>query len=82
MIVKAVLMFYTVYFTEDEPLLTIGDAVASFLDRGDLSTYSDGLLSARDCKKGINAYLRPWSGQRWWWKDTTSKRRRFAAFIL
>jgi hypothetical protein len=34
-IVKAGVMFYVAFFVRDEPLMTMGDAVASFLERPD-----------------------------------------------
>jgi hypothetical protein len=82
LIVKAALMFYTVYTMEDDPLLTMGDAVASFLERRDISTCDAGLLSFNEQKKGNYAYTRPWEGRRWRWKDTTSRRRRSMTFAM
>ncbi|KAF2626657.1 hypothetical protein BU25DRAFT_411632 [Macroventuria anomochaeta] len=73
---KAVLMWFVIYSTKDDPLLTMGDAVASFLDENDPATTNLSLLSLQDCSTDYDAGAKPWHDQRWRWKDTTSKKRR------
>ncbi|KAF2683140.1 hypothetical protein K458DRAFT_390412 [Lentithecium fluviatile CBS 122367] len=48
---KAVLIFYTAFGIAEEPLMTMGDAVASFLKKEDLTTKGMCLLSMREVKK-------------------------------
>ena len=48
---KAVLIFYTAFATKEEPLMTMGDAVVSFLEKEDLTTKGMCLLSLKDVKK-------------------------------
>jgi hypothetical protein len=55
LLVKAVLMLFIVYSIKENPLMTMGDAVASFLDERDVTTASMGLMSLYDCKKGYFA---------------------------
>ncbi|KAF3045926.1 hypothetical protein E8E12_007517 [Didymella heteroderae] len=79
---KAVLMFYIVYSTKENPLMTIGDAVASFLDEKDVSTKGSGLQSLTDLKKDYSVGVRTWDAQRRRWKDATSRKRRFVTLAL
>jgi hypothetical protein len=79
---KAALMFYIVYSIEDNPLMTIGDAVASFLDEKDHATERTGLLSIIDIRRGYSVGPSDWEDRRRRWKDTTSIKRLTTAFIL
>ncbi|KAJ8117813.1 hypothetical protein OPT61_g1088 [Boeremia exigua] len=79
--VKAVLMFST-YATVHDPILTMGDAVVSFLRKKDLATADVGLLNPKDLKTDYHPGTRPWHGKRWRWKDTTSRGRRTAILSL
>lgn len=69
-------MWFVIYSTKENPLLTMGDAVASFLDKRDPTTKNLSPLSLHDCKVGYDAGAKPWHDQRSRWKDTTSKQRR------
>jgi hypothetical protein len=79
---KAALMIYIVYSTEESPLMTIGDAIASFLDEQDDTTKGMGLLSISDLRKGHSVGTSDWEDRRWRWKDATSKKRRTITVIL
>jgi hypothetical protein len=62
--------------------MTIGDAVASFLDNKDKSTINTGLISIKDMKKDYGAGANTWENRRWRWKDATSISRRILTLIL
>jgi hypothetical protein len=76
--VKAALMFYVAICIRDEPLMTIGDAVTSFLDREDLNTKDMCLFMVKDSKSHGSDQVGPrvWNDIQYRWKDVTSKRRR------
>ncbi|KAH7411965.1 hypothetical protein DE146DRAFT_751110 [Phaeosphaeria sp. MPI-PUGE-AT-0046c] len=81
--VKAVLMFYIAYCIPEEPLITMGDAVASFLQISD--RYSQGLclLSIHDVRKGgYRISTRQWTNERFRWKDVASRTRRAMTLSL
>jgi hypothetical protein len=82
---KAILIFYTALGTKENPLLTMGDAVASFLERKDETTRGMCLLSVRDVK-AHNQYLlagpQAWKGGQRRFKDVTSRTRRTVTFAL
>jgi hypothetical protein len=60
--VKATLMLCAVLFTHADPLITIGDAVASFLENEDPSTRNICLLSLKDFRgKRYQAGSRVWN---------------------
>jgi hypothetical protein len=80
--VKAALMFYVAYSTKESPLMTMGDAVASFIDEKDDTTNKMGMLSIHDHKKGYSPGARAWNDRHWRWKDATSKKRRATTLIL
>lgn len=70
-------MFFVAYRILDEPLITMGDAVASFLNHSD--HYSKGLclLSIHDVRKGgYRTSTREWTNERFRWKDVASRKRR------
>ena len=71
-------MFYITFNVHDEPLMTMGDAVASFLGKNDPTTKDMCLSSFQDFKmnKGYSAGPRQWHNKRFRWKDVTSKTRR------
>ena len=69
-------MWFVIYSTKDDPLLTMVDAVASFLDEKDPATTNLSLLSLQDCSTDYDAGAKPWHDQCWRWKDTTNKNRR------
>jgi hypothetical protein len=82
--VKAALMFYVAFAVWDEPLMTIGDAVASFLDREDATTKDMCLSRVRDSKSLGRNQVGPrlWTDRQYRWKDVTSKRRRFLTVCM
>lgn len=80
---KAVLMFYIAFYINDEPLITMGDAVASFLAENDPTTKNMCLLSIHEVRKnGYRAGARAWQDERLRWKDVTSKKRRVTTILL
>jgi hypothetical protein len=61
----------------DEPLITMGDAVASFLQKNDSSTKNMCLLSIHDVRSnGYKAGARAWDDRRFRWKDVATRKRR------
>ncbi|KAF1972724.1 hypothetical protein BU23DRAFT_534554 [Bimuria novae-zelandiae CBS 107.79] len=82
---KAILIFYTAFGTKEEPLMTMGDAVASFLERQDETTKGMCLLSVRDVKSHKGYFpvgVKAWSGKRRRFKDVTSRTRRAVTFAM
>jgi hypothetical protein len=65
--------------------MTMGDAVASFLEEKDPTTKGMCLLSVHDVKKSKNYVLvgaREWVGERRRWKNVTSLRRRITTILM
>lgn len=80
---KAILMFYIVFRQFDEPLLTMGDAVASFLDDPDPSTRDMCLLSVQDIRHGhFRAGVRRWLAPKASWMDAMSRTRRAITVVM
>lgn len=83
---KGLLMFYTVFGIKEEPLLTMGDAVASFLNTKDSKTADmclasiDDLMAAK--KRGFNIGARPCKGKKYKWSDAVSGPRLAWLFLL
>lgn len=75
-------MFSVIFLVKGNPLMNIGDAVASFLDSRDETTMNTGLISIRDIKKDYDAGTNSWENRRWRWKDATSISRRIVTLIL
>ncbi len=79
--VKMISMLLCARFIKDEPLITVGDAVASFLDTPDTATEGLCLYSGKDFARRrkntsiSNRAPRPWryTGRRWY--ETASKTR-------
>jgi hypothetical protein len=80
--VKAALMLCTYFSAKEDPLMTIGDALASFLDKQDAVTKDVGLLTIRSCRKKYRPGARPWRDFHWQWKDVISRTRRAAVLVL
>lgn len=78
-------MFYIVYSTNENPLMTMGDAVASFLDAEDARTEKISLFNYQGRSKGYHSYngfgVESWEDAAYEWVDTTSKRRRRINFF-
>lgn len=82
---KAVLILYTVFYVKDNPLMTMGDAVASFMEDRDPTTKDLCLLTMHDLKQHRDFFPagpREWSGQKYRWKDVTSRTRRTVTLIM
>ena len=82
---KAIIIFYTALAIKEDPLLTIGDAVASFLETKDHTTQNMCLLSAKEARKGSGYFPagpKEWKDGTARWKDVTSKARRITTFTM
>ncbi|CAO2650076.1 Nn.00g013680.m01.CDS01 [Neocucurbitaria sp. VM-36] len=82
--VKAALMFHVAFGIHAEPLMTMGDAVASFLAKNDPFTKNMCISSLKDFKRSKNyiAGPRQWNDKRYRWKDVTSKTRRIMTLLM
>ncbi|KAH9878106.1 hypothetical protein J1614_003323 [Plenodomus biglobosus] len=83
-LMKAALMFYVAFCIKEDPLMTMGDAVASFLENEDPSTRDMCLASSRDFThdKAYGSGRRQWQGTQYRWKDVTSKTRRLVTLAM
>ncbi|PLB52255.1 hypothetical protein P170DRAFT_350349 [Aspergillus steynii IBT 23096] len=63
---KALLLLGAAYLLRDTPLLTIGDAIGSFLTAPDISTKGQCLLSKQEVRDPDNADIRYYQGRRFW----------------
>lgn len=79
---KTLLMVSVVYVTKSNPLLTMGDAVASFIDKRDVATVNHSMMNMSECRTEYSVNAKPWDGRRWRWKDTTSRKRRYTTLLL
>lgn len=79
---KAALILYILHSIKEDPLMNMGDAVASFLENEDTTSDGLGLLSIHDCKKGPRIGKIVWQNPHWRWKDATSKKRRTVTLLL
>ncbi|KAF2871414.1 hypothetical protein BDV95DRAFT_606853 [Massariosphaeria phaeospora] len=82
---KAAVIFYTVFGVEEDPLLTVGDAVSSFMEKEDMVTRDMCLLTMKDVKRSeyrFSTLPKQWTKTTPRWRDVTSKERRVAAFTL
>lgn len=75
-------MLYILLSIKEDPLMNMGDAVASFLEDRDTASDRFGLLSIHDCKKGPKIGGTVWRNALWRWKDATSKKRRAVTLLL
>ncbi|KAH8834588.1 hypothetical protein DL96DRAFT_1443593, partial [Flagelloscypha sp. PMI_526] len=81
---KIFAMGYTLYTLQDKPLITIGDAVESFLMRRDSSTSGKHLLTAEGVRAGnilpsetsesLEAQLIPTEMELRWWRSASKAR--------
>ncbi|XPT03930.1 hypothetical protein M3J09_013016 [Ascochyta lentis] len=84
-LVKAALMFFIAFRVYDDPLITIGDALASFLNKPDPTTTKMCLLSKQDVKRNQDGYTagpRQYVDRQYRWKDATSKTRRTVTLVI
>jgi hypothetical protein len=75
-------MFSIVFFVKDYPLMTMGDAVASFLDERDIETRDIDLRTIHNARKSYNEFDTTHKSLIRRWKDATSKKRRAFTLIL
>jgi hypothetical protein len=83
-LVKVAIMFFIAFNIRDAPLLSVGDAVASFLDKADTSTRNMCLVTLGQSRNLIEVDTRPlqWHDRLYRWKDATSKARRGMTLLL
>ena len=89
-IVKAGVMFYVAFLVRDEPLMTMGDAVASFLERPDPTSKNRCLWAFANQRmfrdgKGIKHHgvgPQRWTCPQYRWKDATSPERRVVTIFM
>ena len=80
-------MFYVAFRVHEDPLMTMGDAVASFLESKSPASKDMCLVSINDLR-GAGGNMNHRVGARQWvnkqnrWKDTTSKRRRLITLLM
>ncbi|KAF2475426.1 uncharacterized protein BDR25DRAFT_279479 [Lindgomyces ingoldianus] len=82
---KGGVILYTVFYVNEEPLMTMGDAVASFIEKTDPTTRNMCILTMKDAKKHkgyFPAGPREWDLKVYRWKDVTSKTRRITTFTM
>lgn len=75
-------MFYLAYYTKEDPVMTMGDAIASFLKEKDMTTEQFPLLSVHGCEEGYSAGATTWNDVRYRWRDTTSQSRFMVTAVL
>ncbi|RYN78863.1 hypothetical protein AA0120_g10887 [Alternaria tenuissima] len=88
--VKAGVMFYVAFLVRDEPLMTMGDAVASFLERPDPTSKNRCLWAFANQRmfrdgKGIKHHgvgPQRWTCPQYRWKDATSPERRVVTIFM
>lgn len=69
-------MFYFVYSTREDPIMTMGDAIASFLENEDTTTKTTSLFGFVGRKKDTNWYrtaMKPWSSVRYEWIESMGR---------
>lgn len=71
-----------VYSTSEDPLMTLGDAIVSFIEKRDATTEKLPLLSLRGCKKGYSANAKIWNNVRYQWRHATNKSRLMVTLIM
>lgn len=77
-------MFYVAFSVQDEPLMAMGDAVASFLENEDLTTKDMCLSTQVDFRNrtGYQVGPRQWTNERFRWKDVTSTSRKIITVVM
>lgn len=83
--IKAAIMFYSALRIKENPLMTLGDSILSFLERRDPTTRGMCLVDIEDVKKSSDSFPhgpRIFQGMEYRWKDTTSRARRLTNFAL
>lgn len=81
--IKTAVILYTAFRIKETPLMSIGDAITSFLETTDHTTVNMCLASNKDCKKIKNNFFagpREWKSRKYYWKDAPS-RTRWASFV-
>ncbi|KAI4954388.1 hypothetical protein J4E91_002101 [Alternaria rosae] len=84
-LLKAMLILYTALRIREQPLMTMGDAIVSFLQQPDSSTMNMCLASSKNIRSAKSNFIagpKRWKGRKYKWKDTTSLTRRVITFVM
>lgn len=84
-LIKAISIFYLALRIKEQPLMTMGDAVLSFLKQPDPWTRNMCLASSKDIESAKNNFIagpKRWKLRIYRWKDTTSLSRRISTFAV
>lgn len=82
-LLKALLICYTVFRIKEDPIMTIGDAVTSFLESPDPTTKGSCLLTMKQVKKQSSQRApERWRAKVYRWKDVTSKTRKLTTISM
>ncbi|KAF2019264.1 hypothetical protein BU24DRAFT_489262 [Aaosphaeria arxii CBS 175.79] len=84
-LLKATLILVTVFMVKEDPLMTMGDAVASFMKMEDPTTLNMSFISTRELKQHVpftSGMQREWRKTKFRWKDSISKTRRIVTLFL
>ena len=84
-VLKAGAMIGTLYAHDGDPLVTIGEAIANFLEYPDANTFDMCLMSKADIKwlqDGQATHPKAWVDKRsHWWKASSFRRRSYCLWI-
>jgi hypothetical protein len=75
-------MFYVLYSVKDDPVMTMGDAVSSFLKNEDVKTKGQSLSGIQNFREGCSNGAKVWENAQLLWKDATSKNRRATTLVM
>jgi hypothetical protein len=75
-------MFYVLYSVKDDPIMTMGDAVSSFLQNEDTKTKDRSLSSFQNFREGYSSGAKVWENAQLLWKDATSRTRRATTLVM
>jgi hypothetical protein len=75
-------MFYVLYSVKDDPIMTMGDAVSSFLQNEDTKTKDQSLSSFQNFREGCSNGAKVWKNAQLLWKDATSRTRRATTLVM
>jgi hypothetical protein len=75
-------MFYVLYSVKDDPIMTMGDAVSSFLQNEDTKTRHQSLSGFQTFREGCSNGAKVWENAQLLWKDATSKNRRATPLVM
>ena len=83
--IKAILIFHVALRIREQPLMTMGDAVVSFLKQPDPWTRNMCLASSKNIESARDNFIagpKRWTRRTYRWKDATSLTRRISTFTV